>query len=76
MLTLTRSQLDEIVRHALAEPTREVCGILGGRDGRVHRVYRGRNVADTPETRYSMDPHDILAITEAIASDGLDLVGI
>jgi proteasome lid subunit RPN8/RPN11 len=37
---------DELVAHAREGTPDEVCGILGGRDGEVTRVFRVRNTAD------------------------------
>jgi proteasome lid subunit RPN8/RPN11 len=75
MVTLPRSVFEEILAHAQGQPDQEVCGILSGRDGQVEQVYRARNVAETPRTRFKMDPYDILKITDEIdAADG-DLVG-
>lgn len=75
MVTLGRAQYDEIVAHAVGQPAEEVCGMLGGRDGGVERVYRARNVAEARRTRFLMDPHDIMAISDEIESVGLELVG-
>jgi proteasome lid subunit RPN8/RPN11 len=72
---LTRAQLDQIVAHALENPEQESCGILAGRHGRVSEIHRARNVAETPRTRFQMDPHDILSITDEIDAAGLDLLG-
>jgi proteasome lid subunit RPN8/RPN11 len=70
-------QLDEIIGHATASPSEEICGILGGRDGRVERVYRAQNAADPAQrrTRFTMDPRDIMEISDRIEDDGLDLIG-
>jgi proteasome lid subunit RPN8/RPN11 len=67
--------VDQIIAHAQETPTAESCGILGGRGDRVEHVYRAKNVAETPRTRFKMDPHDILAITDEIDNADLDLVG-
>ena len=37
----------ELIAHAREGEPDEVCGILAGRDGRVERVFRIRNTADT-----------------------------
>jgi proteasome lid subunit RPN8/RPN11 len=36
----------ELIEHAVAGDPDEVCGILGGRNGQVERVFRVRNTAD------------------------------
>jgi proteasome lid subunit RPN8/RPN11 len=75
MVVVPRALLNEIIAHAQETPKAESCGILGGRDGRVERVYRARNVAETPRTRYEMDPRDIIRISDEIDEADLDLVG-
>jgi len=65
------------VAHAREQAPRECCGLLFG-DGEVaDRLVRGRNVHDTPETRYEIDPAQL---REALAGTDDDpdryLVGI
>lgn len=75
VVAVPRAQFDEIISHAKSSPIDEICGILGGREGRGERVYRGRNVSETPYTRFSMDPYDIMSITDEIEDAGLQLIG-
>ena len=75
MVALSREQFDSIVGHALENREQESCGILAGRAGQVTEIHRARNVAETPRTRFLMDPHDILSITDQIDAAGLDLMG-
>ena len=48
----------------------EVCGVLGGHDGRVSRVEPVPNVAVTPETRYELDPGATVDAVERVEADG------
>jgi proteasome lid subunit RPN8/RPN11 len=75
MVTLPRAAYEEIMAHTQGDPDRESCGILGGHADRVERVFRARNVAETPRTRFLIDPRDFLQISEEIDVAGLDLVG-
>jgi len=75
VVTLSRANFDAIVAHALENRDAESCGILAGRDGKVVAVHRARNVAETPRTRFQMDPMDIMNITDAIDTDGQELFG-
>lgn len=81
MLTLTRAAYDEVVHRAHEGGAREVCGVLAGTDAddgtgsRVVAVHPAENVADSPETRYAIDPEEQFAITEAIADAGREVVG-
>ena len=75
MVTLPRAAYEEILAHAQGQPDQESCGILGGHADQVVRVFRARNVAETPRTRFLIDPRDFLHISEEIDLAGLDLVG-
>lgn len=65
----------------LAESGRpaEICGVLGGRFGQrysvVSTVYPVRNVAETPRTRYRLDPSAQLRAMDECHSRDLDVVG-
>jgi proteasome lid subunit RPN8/RPN11 len=75
VVVIPRSIVNEIIAHAQETPMAESCGILAGAGDRVQGMHRAKNVAETPRTRFKMDPHDILAITEEIDAAGLDLAG-
>jgi proteasome lid subunit RPN8/RPN11 len=74
-LRLSQNQFDQIVAHALENREQESCGMLAGRDGRVVQIHRAHNVAETPRTRFTMDPHDIQKISDEIDAAGMDLLG-
>ncbi|WP_226480661.1 desampylase [Natrinema amylolyticum] len=77
--------LPTVVREAILERARdgepdEICGVLGGEfepDGRsrVRSQYPAANVADTPRTRYEIDPEEQLAIFERLEDRGEEIVG-
>lgn len=73
---LTRAQFDQILSQARAEAPQECCGLLLGRGDVVERVFPGRNVDETPRTRYVMDPQDQLRAFRLMDERGWDLVGI
>ena len=87
MLTFTRRAADAVADHASEGAPAEVCGVLGGSRGqssesdddaqrdRVTDVYRTENVAESPRTRYRIDPERQLAVLERIDAEGLDVVG-
>lgn len=82
MLSLPRAVYDEILAHA-AGSDEEICGILAGErngdapsdESRVEAVHRATNVADTPATRYVIDPEEQLRIIEEIEDGGREVVG-
>ncbi len=60
VLVLRRDDLEAIIAHARAEYPNEACGLLGGRGGRVERVYPTRNALNSP-VRYRVAEEDLLA---------------
>ena len=74
-LRLSSDHLQEVVTHARETFPNECCGLLAGRDGRVVRVYRGRNVDESPYT-YRLDDQQLLRFLREMDEDGLDIVGI
>lgn len=78
MLTITPDAKAELISHAREGTPREICGVLGGETGehrRVRSVHRTPNVADTPRTRYEIDPAAQLAALTTIEDAGREVVG-
>jgi proteasome lid subunit RPN8/RPN11 len=74
-LRLAKDQLDDIVAHARETFPNECCGLLAGRGEHVSRIYRGRNVDESPYT-YRLDDRQLLHFLREIDDAELDLVGI
>lgn len=73
---------DRIRERAHEGRPEEICGVLGGEydpgpGGRshVHSQYPTTNVADSPHTRYRIDPEEQLAVFERLEDRGEDIVG-
>jgi proteasome lid subunit RPN8/RPN11 len=75
MLTITKTDLARILDHCLDGYPDEVCGILGGRDGKVEEVYLMKNARPGPTT-YEMDPEEQFRVMKDIREAGLAMVGI
>jgi proteasome lid subunit RPN8/RPN11 len=75
MLTITKTDLAGILDHCFAGYPNEVCGILGGRDGMVEKVYLMNNVRPGPTT-YEMNPEEQFRVMQDMRDAGLTLVGI
>lgn len=80
MLVLRKSDFDEIRRHGEDIYPLECCGVLLGLlkgDARaVRAAIRCVNArTDFPQTRYSIDPHELVAIQRDARQRGLDIIG-
>ncbi len=74
-LTLSQSNIDEMIRHVEEQAPFEACGLLAGKNDRVEKVILIRNQAQSP-VRFVMDPYEQLEAFGWIESHGLDLLGI
>lgn len=75
MLTITKTDLARIIDHCLAGYPNEVCGILGGTEGRVEKVYCMTNARPGPVS-YEMDPEEQFRVMKDIREAGLSMVGM
>jgi proteasome lid subunit RPN8/RPN11 len=75
MLTITKTHLARILDHCLAGYPDEACGILGGKDGRVEKVYPMTNSRPGP-AYYEMDPEEQFRVMTDIRQKGLEMVGM
>lgn len=74
-LVISRDGLKRMVDHCLAGYPDEACGVLGGRDGRVGKVYCMTNARPGPVS-YEMDPEEQFRVLNDLRQEGLDLIGI
>jgi proteasome lid subunit RPN8/RPN11 len=75
MLAIRKQDLADVLQHVRSEAPHEGCGILGGRDGRVLRVYRMSNIEESPD-RFFMDSAEMAETIQDLYQEDLDLVGI
>ena len=74
-LVLAQHLVQRILEHCLEEKPNEACGILTGRDGRVHHAYATDNVRRSP-VYYEVDPAQLEHVLQAIEELGEELVAI
>lgn len=74
-LTINVEQLAEIFAHLDAGKPNEACGLLGGPEGRVEKVYLMANATPSP-VRYSMEPERLIQTILEIEERGWELLGI
>ena len=72
---LERAYIDEMVAHARDEAPNECCGVLAGKEGRVHKLFRAVNAEASPY-RYNVDPKDLLRIYRECDAQGWDFLAI
>ena len=75
-LSLPAALRAAILDRALASPEVEVCGLLGGADGRALSHYAVANVAGEPATNFLMEPREQLGAMKTMRERGEELVGI
>lgn len=65
----------DLIAHARAGFPLEVCGILGGRDGVVERVFRMTNL-DASNEHFMMEPREQFAVVKELRAAGLEMTAI
>jgi proteasome lid subunit RPN8/RPN11 len=74
-LIIAKRDLQRIIDHCTAGLPNEACGILGGRDGRVEKVYCMRNARPGPAS-FEMDPAEQFRVLKDLRREGLGLSAI
>jgi proteasome lid subunit RPN8/RPN11 len=74
-LRVRRSAIEAVVRHARDAAPDECCGILVGTHGDLDAAVAARNIADTPATRFLIDPRDHFDALRAARGRGADVLG-
>ena len=72
---LPRRLADGIIAHAKVEVPNECCGILGGKDGEIIRLWRATNAEHSP-FRYRVDDRELFQIYREIDGNGWSLAAI
>jgi proteasome lid subunit RPN8/RPN11 len=83
MFTIEQHYIDEMIDHARREARRkaprkaprECCGVLGGRDGRVLKLYQATN-AEHSRYRYNIDSQELLRINRECEENGWQFLGL
>ena len=75
MLTIKKADLQAIVDHCIAGLPNEACGMLGGKDSRVEKVYCMKNAKPGPDY-YEMEPEEQFRVMKNIRDSGLCMIGL
>lgn len=73
---LPRTLINQLLAHAQGSPGREVCGLVGARDGSPVACYPVANVASEPGRLFQMDPAGQIAAMKAIRERGETLFAV
>ncbi|OGW37321.1 MAG: hypothetical protein A2010_15365 [Nitrospirae bacterium GWD2_57_9] len=75
MLNIKRSDFEVILAHCRSGLPNEACGMLGGRNGSVEKVYPMRNAKPGPDY-YEMDAEEQFRVMKDIRESGFELIGL
>jgi proteasome lid subunit RPN8/RPN11 len=75
MLRIPKPILERMVEHAEKESPLECCGILGGKDHTVKKVFELRNAEKSP-IRYSIAAQEQLRMFEEMEKESIDMIAI
>jgi proteasome lid subunit RPN8/RPN11 len=74
-LRLPKAMVEEMIAHAREDLPNEACGVVLGRDGVAHVLYRARNAEASPY-RYSIDPQDLFRFHKEVDEKDLEFMVI
>lgn len=75
MLEIKKSDLQTIISHCIAGLPNEACGMLGGKNGGVEKVYPMLNAKPGPDY-YEMDPEEQFRVMKDIRECGLEMIAL
>jgi len=76
MIRLPRRFAEEMIAHAREGAPQEVCGVLGGPDRRIEKLWRVTNVAQNPIVTYEMEPQEQFRVFQELEERGWEIVGL
>jgi proteasome lid subunit RPN8/RPN11 len=74
-MRVAASAIAGMIAHARRDAPHECCGLLVGDERLIARAVATRNLADTPLTRYLVDPAEHVALMRALRATGESIVG-
>ena len=74
-VALSRVVAEQIVAHARDASPVECCGLLVGTGSRIVEAVPAANLADSPATRFLVDPKDHIDARREARKRGLDVIG-
>jgi len=75
VFTIEKHYIDQMTAHARREAPIECCGVLGGRDGRVLKLYQATN-AEHSRYCYNIEPQELFRINRECEENGWQFLAI
>jgi proteasome lid subunit RPN8/RPN11 len=73
---LPRTLVNQLLHHAQGSPEREVCGLIGTRDGEPANSYPVKNISSRPGRLFHMDPKGQIDAMRTMRERGESLFAI
>lgn len=73
---IPRTLVNRILHHAQQFPEREVCGLIGGKNGVPTQCYPVNNVAEQPDCRFLLDGREQIEAMRRMREAGEELFAI
>lgn len=75
-ITMPRSLINRLLRYAQTSPEREVCGLIGAKNGLPLSCYPITNAATTPATHFQLDAKGQIDAMRTMREQGEELFAI
>jgi len=75
-LQLSRALVTRLLNLAQNSADKEICGLIGGRDGEPGACYPVANSSNQPDIKFQMDPQEQIAAMRKMAEAGEELFAI
>ncbi len=75
VFTIEKHYIDSMIAHARREAPIECCGVLGGRDEHVLKLYQATN-AERSRYRYNIEPQELFRINRECEENGWQFLAI
>ena len=75
VFTIEKRYIDDMIAHARREAPIECCGVLGGKDGRVLKLYQATN-AEHSRYCYNIEPQELFRINRECEENGWQFLAI
>lgn len=76
IIPLPRALVNQLLHYAQTSPEREVCGLIGAKNGAPTRCYPIGNAASSPSTHFQLDAQGQIDAMRAMRENGEDLFAV